>query len=146
MSKHRPLLIAFLTLVILDFAGIATMIISPKLTERVIPALMLVQLVGLISIAVIRITRSPKQWKTSDATPPPTSPSRDWRIWFICFMAMLFFFRAFLALPYMAGDGWRGNQVYGPLAGFGICIYLLFLANALYRHKKKRLSAPPPPA
>jgi hypothetical protein len=143
ISRRRPLIVAIATLAILDFTGIITMIVSPDLTERVIPALVAIQIFGFIAIAAICLRQMPKENETNDAL-TSTSPSRDWRVWFICGLAMLFFFRALLAVAYMAGHGWRGHQVVVPVAGFLISCYLVYLAFAIKRRARERRSAKPP--
>jgi hypothetical protein len=140
ISRRRPLIVAIVTLAILDFTGIITMILSPDLTERLIPALVAIQILGFIAIAAISLSQRPKKDETNDAI-TSTSPSRDWRVWFICGLAMLFFFRALLAVAYMAGHEWRGHQVVVPVAGFLISCYLLYLAFAIKRRAKQRRNA-----
>jgi len=138
ITRRRPLIVAIVTLAILDFTGIIAMISSPELTARLIPALVAIQILGFIAIAAICLRQVPGS-DEANGEPNPASPSRDWGIWFICGLAMLFLFRALLAVAYMAGHGWRGQQAVVPVAGFLIACYLLYLGFAIKRRNKRRL-------
>jgi small-conductance mechanosensitive channel len=113
ITRRRPLIVAIVALAILDFVGIIAMISSPELTARLIPALVAIQILGFIVIAAICLRHVPGD-DGANREMKPASPSRDWRIWFICGLAMLFLFRALLAVAYMASNGWRGHQVIVP--------------------------------
>lgn len=128
LARSRPLIVAIVTLAILDTMGIIAMIISPELTARLIPSLVAIQILGFIVIAAICLRQVPRDDDT-DKEMNPASRSRDWRIWFIRGLAMLFLFRALLAVAWMASKGWRGYQIMVPLAGFLIACYLLYLAG-----------------
>jgi hypothetical protein len=143
IARRRPLIVAIVTLAIFDFTGIITMILSPDLTARLIPALVAIQILGFIAIAAICLRQGPNEDQANDAI-NATSPSKDWRIWFVCGLAMLFLFRALLAVAYMVAHGWRGHQVIVPVAGFLIACYLLYLAFAIKRRTKRRPNANPP--
>ena len=69
-SKFKPLVIEIIALSVLDAIGIITMVTNPNCTERIIPALVAVQLLGLVVIAFIYWSRA--QWNRIE-----TSPSRE---------------------------------------------------------------------
>jgi hypothetical protein len=137
IARRRPLIVAIGTLTMLDVTGVVAMLISPALTARLIPALVAIQILGFIVIAAICLRQMPRDGEVNSEI-NSTSPSTDWRIWFICGLAMLFLFRALLAVAYMASHGWRGHQVVVPLAGFLIACYLVYLAFAIKRRAKRR--------
>ena len=59
--KFKPIVIGFVSLGILDILGVVAMVANPELTERIIPALVAVQLLGLLVIAFVYWSRA--QWK-----------------------------------------------------------------------------------
>lgn len=90
-SKFKPLVIGFISLGILDILGIVTMVANPDWTERIIPALAAVQLLGFVVIAIVYWGRA--QWnemETSFSSDASTEAERakkpKWRrvrwLWF----------------------------------------------------------------
>jgi len=67
-SKYKPLVIGMVTLGALDTIGVVSMIVNPDLTERIIPALVAIQIVGFIVIAIVYMIRTQTQQGTG--TPP----------------------------------------------------------------------------
>jgi len=57
-SKYKPLVIGMVTLGALDTIGVVSMIVNPDLTERIIPALVAIQIVGFIVIAIVYMIRT----------------------------------------------------------------------------------------
>lgn len=137
IARRRNLIVAIVMLIILDTTGVVAMIISPDLTARLIPSLVAIQILGFIVIATICLRQVPKDDEATKEMNPASYP-RDWRIWFICGVAMLFLFRALLAVAYIASNGWRRHQIIVPLAGFLIACYLLYLAFAIKKRSTRR--------
>ena len=65
-SKYKPLFIGILTLGVLDLIGIVTMVANPDWTERIIPALVGIQLFGFIVIAFVYWSRA--QWNEMETS------------------------------------------------------------------------------
>jgi hypothetical protein len=135
--KNRPMMTAVLVLAMLDVLGVITMIASPGLTARLIPALVAVQILGFIAIALTSIRNGTSIESASSPNASSSSASSDWKFWLVGGFALLFLLRALLAIAYMAGRGWHGHQALIPGAGFLISCYLLYLA---YRLRKRSAS------
>jgi len=136
-KKHKSVIIAVIILVMLDFTTMIAMIISPNLTFRLIPLLVLIQIVGFIAIAAIYLLGNGDSVELSGKD-ENTSSLKDWRVWLLGWIAMLFFFRALLAIAYMAGHGWRGYQAVGPLVGIIISCYLIYLIRSINNGSRKK--------
>ena len=90
-SKFKPLVIGFIALGTLDILCVVTMVANPDWTERIIPALVALQLFGFVVIAIVYWCRA--QWnemETSLSGDAPTEAERakkpKWRrvrwLWF----------------------------------------------------------------
>lgn len=64
--KYKPLILGAVTLGSLDALGIAAMIANPESIDRVIPALVAIQVLGILVVAFIYWSR--RQWREMDAT------------------------------------------------------------------------------
>lgn len=60
-AKYKPLVMGIITLGCLDMIGLFTMIVNADLTERIIPALVGVQIIGFVAIAIVYMTRAQSQ-------------------------------------------------------------------------------------
>ena len=65
-SRFRPLVIGIVILGCLDAMGLVTLIANPELTERIIPALAGIQIVGFVAIAFIYWCRT--QWNEMETS------------------------------------------------------------------------------
>jgi hypothetical protein len=65
-SKFKPLVIGFIALGILDILGGVTMVANPDWTERIIPALVAIQLFGFLVIAFVYWSRA--QWNEMETS------------------------------------------------------------------------------
>jgi len=104
-KKHKSVIIAVIILVMLDFTTMIAMIISPNLTFRLIPLLVLIQIVGFIAIAAIYLLGNGDSVELSGKD-ENTSSLKDWRVWLLGWIAMLFFFEPSLQLhTWLVMDG-----------------------------------------
>jgi len=88
-TRFKPVAIGFIALAILDSVGVVTMVANPGWTERIIPALVAVQLLGFVVIAFAYWSRA--QWNetslSSDASTGSVRATKPkWRrmrwLWF----------------------------------------------------------------
>jgi hypothetical protein len=138
-SRYRPLIIGAVTLAVLDFMGIVTMMVDPDLVERVIPALVGIQIVGFV-VTVVFMANAQRQNGTGESQSASASSSKEWMIWLVCGFAMIYLVRAVLAIVYMSVHGWHRYQIFVPIAGIAITGYLLYLAFLMRRSMRKKSS------
>jgi MFS superfamily sulfate permease-like transporter len=74
-SKYKPLIIGIVTLGTLDLIGLATMIVNPNWTERVIPALVGIQIVGFVAVAIVYMICAQRQFGAAGSLGVPVDPS-----------------------------------------------------------------------
>ena len=139
-SKYKPLIAGVVTLGALDMTAIVIMIANPALTARVIPALVAIQILGFIAIPVVYLSRRSKQTGTGESHESPSHRSKEWAIWLFSGLAMIYLFRALLALAYVAAHGWHRRQTLVPAAGIAITCYLLYLAFAIRKRMRTKSS------
>lgn len=65
-SKFKPVVIGFIALGVLDILGVVTMVANPDWTERIIPALVGIQLFGFVVIAFVYWSRA--QWNEMETS------------------------------------------------------------------------------
>ena len=65
-NKFKPLVIGLIALGIVDILGVVTMVANPDWTERIIPALVGIQLVGFVVIAFVYWSRA--QWNEMETS------------------------------------------------------------------------------
>jgi hypothetical protein len=123
--SHKRLIIGIVSIAVLDFAGLITMIANPDLTSRVIPALAGVQIFGFVAIAAIIVVGRQEiisADKDSRGTTTQLVP------WLFGFLALLSFLRVILALLYIAGEQGRSHSWFSPVAGAAMGCAFLWLA------------------
>lgn len=128
LSKYRPLIFTAIVLSILDAIAIAAMLVAPELTSRVIPALVAIQIIGFVVIVGFLANRRPWQNRDKESQDQLSKQQSTWAIWLLCGVALLFLFRALLAIIYMLLHGWHSRKLLVPIAGFGVSGYLFYLA------------------
>jgi len=139
-SKYKPLIIGGAILFVLDMAAVITMIANPDLTARVIPALVAIQILGFIGIAAAYLSRGQKLDEAGESQGNQSRSSKEWAVWLFCGLAMIYLFRALLAIGYIAAHGWHRKQLLVPSAGIAITCYLLYLAFAVRKRMRKKNS------
>lgn len=146
LKKYRPLLITVALLVMLDVAVLVAMVARPNWTERLIPALVGIQILFLIIIALVLyvIHASAENWTSK---PQTTAKRNRWVVPLFITLGIFYLVRSLAALVYFALHGGSGTSVIVPLAGLPISMYMFFLARKVInspREKTPELRSPAP--
>lgn len=127
-AKHKRLIIGFASIAALDLAGLVTMVASPDLTDRVIPALFGVQIFGFVAIAVVVAASKPEYISAEGVDKEFEGTGRQWVPWLFAFLALLSFLRVILALLFIAGEEGHSHSWFSPLAGAAAGCFFLWVA------------------
>jgi len=74
-SRYKPLVTGIVALGTLDLVGLVTMIVNPDWTERIIPALVGIQIVGIVTFAIVYMIRAQEQQETAGSLGVSVDPS-----------------------------------------------------------------------
>ena len=127
-TRHR-LLIAIGSLVIIDLTGFITVVADPELTERIIPALFGMQIVGFFVIATVVVTGNQNYVSAMKAGAESRGTQRyirQWVPWLFGFLALLGFLSSGLGLLSMLGEEQHLHSWFNPIAEAATgCIFVL---------------------
>jgi hypothetical protein len=118
-----------------------TMVVNPDLTERIIPALVGVQILGFIVIAAIIVTSRSEYGSPVKTDRESDSTGKQWVPWLFGFLALLSFLRVGLAVLYIAGEGGARHSWLNPIAGTAMGCFFLWLAILAGRSVSRGRSA-----
>jgi hypothetical protein len=141
-TTRKRLIIGFALLAVLDLAGFITMFVNPELTERVIPALVGVQLLGFAAIAAIVVTGKRELTSVVVGNDGLGMTGKGWVPWLFGFLALLSFLRVGLALLYIAGEEGHKHSWFSPIAGAMMGGFFLWLAIKSGREQSKGQRSP----
>ena len=136
--RRRRLLIGVGSIALLDLAGFVTMVVDPDLTERVIPALVGVQIFGFVAIAAIFVLSRRLDASTVEDDGGPGTTAKEWMPWLFGFLALLCFIRVGMAILYIAGEEWHRGSLIPPIAGIAMGCYFVWLAISAGRSGPER--------
>jgi hypothetical protein len=139
------------SIAVLDLLGVVMMVVTPDLTERVIPALVGVQIFGFVAIAFIVVMGRKEDIATEKANIQDEGIGKQWVPWLFGFLALLSFLRAGFSILYIAGETWHRYSCVAPITRAGMGCFFLWLAvvashSATKRESKEETSSQNPRA
>lgn len=127
-SRRKHLVSVIVSLALLDFTGIGMLFAFPDLTDRVMSALALIQLVGFILIIVVSMKRDGNESSYSETVGKDSTGYKKWLVVLFGGIATLYLLRALLEFLNMSVYGWRRSYGAASIAWIALSIFFFVLA------------------